>query len=145
MSKMSLMSRSKFGSSSTFIDDSEVLFSSTTGLHGGGSDDVDAKSKWSSADGGGSDDVDAKSMWSSADGGGSDDVDAKSKWSSADGGGSDDDDAKSMWSHRLMTAMMRHQQIFLISLPQRDWLEHLRHIFFGVFHHGVLHHGPNRM
>ena len=40
---MSLMSRSMFGSSSTFIDDSEVLFSSTTGSHGGGSDDVDAK------------------------------------------------------------------------------------------------------
>ena len=75
---MSLMSRSKFGNSSTFIDDSDVLFSSTTGSHGGGSDDVDAKSKWSSADGGGSDDVDAKSKWSLADGGGSDDVDAKS-------------------------------------------------------------------
>ena len=54
---MSLMSRSKFGSSSTFIDDSEVLFSSTTGSHGGGSDDDDAKSKWSSADGGGGDDM----------------------------------------------------------------------------------------
>ena len=89
---MSLMSRSKFGSSSTFIDDSEVLFSSTTGSHGGRSDDVDAKSKWSSADG------------------------------------------------EEVTVMMRHQQIFLISLPQRDWLEHLRHIFFGVFHHGVLSH-----
>ena len=33
MSKMSLMSRSKFGSSSTFIDYSEVLFSSTAGSH----------------------------------------------------------------------------------------------------------------
>ena len=92
---MSLMSRSKFGSSSTFIDDLEVLFSSTTGSHGGGSYDVDAKSKWSSVDGGGDDD-DAKLKWSLADGG-SDDDDAKSMWSLADGG-SGDDDAKLMWS-----------------------------------------------
>ena len=101
MSKMLLMSRSKFGSSSTFIDDSEVLFPTTTGSHGGGSDDVDAKSKWSSADGGGSDDVDVKSKWSSADGGGGDDDDVKLKWSSADGGGSDDV-MQNRSGHRLM-------------------------------------------
>ena len=84
---MSLMSRSKFGNSSTFIDDSDIIF-------------VNDWIAW-----------EVTMMMQNRSG------------------------------HRLMeevTVMTRHQQIFLISLSQRDWLEHLRHIFFGVFHHGVL-------